>query len=211
MAFPDTWQEVFLISLERASGTDIQLASVIDPDSLEINTPDYPGEGLPNAAGGRGWKQSPQEDVEISFTINQSVDLDAGTAANVTGGLIQQYIGVSGAGAYDTAEPLITDTSWPAGVTQVRDRFRLAVLFTNDTAVTTAAGATAASTDSERFFCDNLRIVSHKSNFSDGYLKHEITLKAPAKNKAGTTLNFGWESGDNTALSALDTTLGAFA
>lgn len=209
MAFPDMWSEVFLLSLERASGTDIQLASVIDPNSLEINTPDYPGESIPNAAGGRNWKQGVQEDVEVSFEL-YGVDLDAATASNVTGGLFQQMEGVSGAGAYDSSEPLITDLSWPAGVERTRDRFRIAVLFTNDPAVTTAAGATATSTDALRFFCSNLRIISLKASFSDGVLKQSVTLKGPAYNKAGTTKNYGWESGDNTALVALDTTLGAF-
>src|SRR3990167_8877650 len=195
MAFPDNWNEVFLLSLERSSGTDIQLASVIDPMSLEINTPDYPFESVANAAGGRVGKQSPMEDVEVTFDIIGSVDIDAGTAANVTGGLQQQYVGTStAAAAYDTIEPLITDNSWNAGIMPTRDRFRLAVLFTNEPAVTTAAGATAASTDGERFWCDNMRIVGHKTSFSEVKLKHSITLKAPPKNKAGPTVNLGWDS-----------------
>jgi len=198
MAFPQSWDELFLISITRAGGSEIQFAAIVDPTSWDVNEGDNPWESIPNAAGGRIGKQSPQEDGEISFDI---IPLELDTASGV--GLFQQFVGVSGGGAYDTSEPLAVDSSWPAGVNRVRDRFRIATLWTNDPAATTAAGATASSTDSLRFYADDCRFVSQKSNFSDGQLKTTVTFKYPAMNKAGTTLNGIWQSGDNTALSAL--------
>lgn len=199
MAFPQTWDELFLIGITRAGGSEVQIAAMVDPTSLDLGEGEYPFESLPNAAGGRVGKQGPEEDGEISFDLIAPVELDATSAV----GLFQQWIGTSGGGAYDSSEPLAGDTSWPAGVNKVRDRFRIAVLFTNDAAATTASGATAASTDGLRFYANDCRFTSHKASFSDGYLKVTVTFKYPPVNKAGTTRSANWESGDQTAIAAL--------
>ena len=205
MAQPDNWDELCLVSLYRAGDTttgERQFAALIT-GSIEINEGDYPGESIPNAAGGRQWKQSPQEDHELVF--NDLIPLDIGTNAD-NEGLDQFWNGVSGTppAAYDTTEPMATDSSWPAGVNRVRDKFRVSILWSNDPAVTSAAGATAISTESKRIYCTDCRIISHKDNWSpqDGY-KASVTFKAPAMNKAGTTKTLIRESGVATALSAL--------
>ncbi len=138
MAFPDMWDEVFLMSVELAAGTEIQMATIIDPTSLEFGPGDYPSESKPNAAGGRLWSQNPEEDGEITFDI-WGIELDITSGV----GLFQQFIG----GAADASEPLTSDIAWPAGVNRVRDLYRIAILFTNDPAATTAAGLFRLSAD----------------------------------------------------------------
>ena len=207
MAFPDAWPEFCLIGLVRQGGSEVQFAPIID--SIEINEGDYPGESVPTVSGGRIWKQSPQEDGEITFEA-YPIELDTTSAV----GFFQQYVGVSGAAgsAYDTTEPLITDTSWPAGVAQIRDRWRVIVLWSNDPAVATAGAATATSTDSLRFIADNCRMISHQLTFkSDELLKVTLTFKFPARIKSGATKNYAWESGDQTALVAVATTFSTFS
>lgn len=196
MAFPESWDELFLLSITKKGGSEIQFAAIVDPTSLEFPDESYPWESVPNAAGGRIGKQSPQEDGEISFDI---IPIELDTTSGI--GLFQQFVG----GTYDTTEPLEVDTSWAAGVNRVRDLFRISVLFTNDPAAATASGATAAATDSLRFYANDCRFVSLKHNFSDGQLKGTATFKAAAFNKAGTTKNWSWQSGDQTALGALAT------
>ena len=100
MAFPDMWDEVFLMSVEKTGGTEIQMAAIIDPTSLEFPPGDYPSESMPNAAGGRLWSQKPEEDGEITFDI-WGIELD--TTSGV--GLFQQFIG----GTWTTSEPLTSD------------------------------------------------------------------------------------------------------
>jgi len=192
MAFPDAWEEVALVSISKISGSDIEFAAITE--TIDVSEGDYPGESIPNMAGGRLWKQSPKEDGEITLEI-YPIELD--TTSGV--GLAQQWIG----GTADTSEPLISDTTWAAGVERTRDKFRVAILWTNDTTATTGFGATASSTDAQRFYATDCRITSHKAAYTDGILKVTVTFKFPAYNKAGSTSIGVWESGDNTAMASL--------
>lgn len=199
MAFPDIWAETALVEVQKFDGTTpLKWQCMAMTESVDISEPDYPGEGIPTLSGGRVWKQSPMEDGEITLEI-YPIELDAADDAN-NKGLFQQYIG----GTYGTS-PDVTDTSWAAGISRVRDRFAVSILWTNDATATVASSTTAASTDSLRFVAISCRIISHKTSFTDGIVKTTITFKYPAMNKAGDTMMQRWESGDDTALVALFT------
>ena len=167
-------------------------------ETIDISEPDYPGESIPTVAGGRIWKQSPMEDGEITLEI-YPIELDTTTGV----GLAQHYVG----GTWDTSEPLATfgtgASDYKPGVFYPRDKFRIAILWTNDPAATAAESTTAASTDSYRFWAMDCRIISHKTSFTDGIVKTTVTFKFAPTNKAGTTRNFAYDSGDQTALVAL--------
>ena len=126
-SFPETWGPYFLLSITRrgaSAQTEVQFASMIDPSSLTITPGNRPAEGMPNGSGGRTYKEDPEEDLEISFDIIRGIELDTATAV----GLFQQFVGVSGTtdpNAYDTGEPLATDTAWTAGANRTMDRFRI--------------------------------------------------------------------------------------
>ncbi len=192
MAFPETHGPYFFLSITKKGGSEIQLAPMVDLTTLEIPEGDFPGEGLPNGAGGRVWKDSPQEDGEVTFEI-WARELDATSAE----GLFQQFHGSS-----ETAEPLTTGTAITASVARTRDTFMLVVLWTNDPVAATAAGTTASATDSLRFVGKECRMISHKPTTSDGVLKIPVTFKYPATNRAGSEKNAFWRSGDQTALIA---------
>ena len=196
MSFPEAWQETAMIAVSLKGGSEIQFAAITE--TIDISEGEYPGESMKNLAGGRIWKQSSKEDGEITLEM-YPVELD--TTSGV--GLFQQWIG----GTQDTSEPLGTDLTEVAGVQRIRSSYRVAILWTNDTAAATAAGATAATTDALRFYATDCRITSHKAAYTDGILKVTVTFKFPALNKAGTTNIGAWESGDQTAL----VTLGAYS
>lgn len=208
MAFPDAWDEVFLLSVEKKDGSAVQFAAIVDPASLEITEGEYPSESMPNAAGGRIWKQEAQADGEISFDI---IPIELDTASGV--GLFQQFIGPNPAdGNFDTGEPLetgslegATEYAYVPGVTRVRDLFRIAVLWTNDTAASTAEGAVASGKEALRFFAADCRFTNQEHSFSDGILKTTVTFKFKPFNKAGSGRLAGWQSCDSSAaLVALD-------
>ncbi|MAG76427.1 MAG: hypothetical protein CL811_06655 [Colwelliaceae bacterium] len=208
MAFPQGWQEVCLISVTRAgSSASIRAAAQFAAitESIDISEPDYPGESIPNTAGGRVWKQTPQEDGEITLEM-YPIEASAGDAEN-NKGLFQQFAGTAADAAYDTAEPISTLLTATPGVDRTRSRFRVTVLWTNDdsggTPPTTAEEATAASTDSLRFSAMGCRLISHKADFTDGILKVTATFKYPAMNKAGDVKMSRWDSGAQTAITAL--------
>ncbi len=194
MAFPEAWEEVCLIAVAKFGASSFEWQANAMSETVDLSEPDYPGEGIPTLAGGRIWKQSPQEDGEITLEL-YGIELSAANGANNLG-MFQQFAG----GTYQTSEPLTDDTSWVAGVDRTRDRFRVCILWTNDAAATNASGATNATTDSLRFTALSCRIISHKTAFTDGMVKTTVTFKFPAMNKAGDTKLFRWESGDQTAL-----------
>jgi len=207
MAFPDAWEETAIITIIRYDATTpIKLQANAITETIDISEPDYPGESIPNLAGGRVWKQSPQEDGEITLEIYPiSLDIDTDTTPDLNNGLFQFFTGDT----IDTttpSQPMASDTSWAAGVDRTRSRFCVSILWTNDTTPPTdATAATAASTDSLRFTAIGCRMVSHKSSFTDGILKTTATFKFPAMNQDGTVKMCRWDSGSQTALGALFT------
>ncbi len=211
-SFPETWGPYFLLSITRrgaSAQTEVQFASMIDPSSLTITPGNRPAEGMPNGSGGRTYKEDPEEDLEISFDIIRGIELDTATAV----GLFQQFVGVSGTtdpNAYDTGEPLATDTAWTAGANRTMDRFRIAVLRTNDSGAATAAGTTASNTEFKRFYAINCLFISMEENNSDNYPKYTVTFKCKPYNMAGTMKNYAWESGDDTPAVAFGSATGAY-
>ncbi len=196
MAFPDAWEELALVSVTKfdaSSPVAVQCAAMTE--TVDISEPDYPGESIPSLAGGRVWKQSPQEDGEITLEI-YPIELDTGTN-NV--GLFEQFVG----GAFTSSEPRSTDTAWPVGIQRARDRYRVTVLWTNDTTPpATAETAVASGSEGLRFSAMLCRIISHKTEFTDGVVKTTVTFKFPAMNKIGDTMAFRWDSCDNSAAMA---------
>ena len=186
--FPDAWEEVALVTIQKKGGTAAHFAAITE--TIDINEGDCPGESIPNLAGGRIWKQSPQEDGEITMEIYPlHLDTTAGE------GLFQEYNG----GTWDSSQPLATDNSWPAGVSRTRDRFIVAIMWTDDENQTDAMAATTGTDKvALRFYAKECRITSHKVSFTDGILKATVTFKFPAFSKDGTTKNYQWESTNDT-------------
>jgi len=199
--YPEAWEEVALVAITKLAGTAYLFGAITE--TVDIGEPDYPGESIPNLAGGRIWKQSPQEDGEITLEI---YPLHLDTTASV--GLFQEFNG----GTWDTSVPMATDTSWGVGIERTRDRFMVVVMWTDDDTINTAAevldptAATGTNKVALRFYAKECRITSHKSAFTDGILKTTVTFKFPAMNSAGDTKTHGWESANDvgtTPLSAL--------
>ena len=195
MAYPEAWGPYFLFSIQRrgaSAQSEIQFAAIVDPTTFAVTLPEKPTESVVNAAGGRIYKFDPEGDGEITFDILPT-ELD--TTSGV--GLFQQYLEVSGTAdpnPYDATTQLDTDTSWPAGVNRVRDKFRLVTLDTNDVAATAASAATTASTNSLRFFANNCIFVNMELNRRDNQLKAAVTFKFKPFTKAGTVKNYGFNS-----------------
>lgn len=201
MAFPEAWTELALITIESQAGTTSEFMAITE--TIDISEGDYPGESIMSVAGGRLWKQSSQEDGEVTLEM-----YPVQTALEDNGGLFQSWVG----GTIDASEPLVSDITEAAGVDRPRTRFRISILWTNDTGASSADGAVASGSEGLRFIASNCRITSHKADFTDGIFKITATLKFPAMTKTGTVRNFAWESCDNSAaMVAADTTYGTFS
>ena len=186
--FSQAWEEVALVTILKLADTAREFAAITE--TIDISEPDYPGESVNTLAGGRIWKQSPQEDGEITLEIYPT-NLDTATNGN---GLFQHFTG----GTWDTSQPLASDIAFPAsifGSDRQRDKFMVAIMWTNDAAQTSAGSATTtADAVALRFYAKECRLISHKSSFTDGILKTTATFKFPAMNTSGATKTHAWES-----------------
>ncbi len=207
--FPQGWEETALVSIDLFPGSILTFQAHAITETIDISEPDYPGESIMNVAGGRIWKQSGQEDGEITLEF-YPVRLDIEDAAtDIFGGLFQFFASNQTIDDSAPSQPISTSTTKVAGVDYTRDRFRVAIMWTDDTGVTSAAGATVTNDKvGLRFAAMGCRMTSHKEDFTDGILKVTATFKWPAMNKAGTVKMHRWEStndGDTTPITALPT------
>src|SRR3990167_11380441 len=109
--FPEAWEEVALVTLQVKGGTARQFAAITE--TLDISEPDYPGESIKTLAGGRIWKQSPQEDGEITLEIYpiELEEADNTGLANYFGGLGQQTVTISNIDGDATTITVDTDAA----------------------------------------------------------------------------------------------------
>lgn len=200
--YPQAWEEVAKIVILKLGGSVYGYEAITE--TIDISEPDYPGESIPTTSGGRVWKQSPQEDGEITLEIYPTNVLQT-DGSNLSSGLFQYFAG----GDTDSDNPTATDISWVAGVDRTRDRFMVVIMWTDDTTLNTPAlvlnhtDLTNASAVGLRFYAKECRITSHKSDFTDGILKTTVTFKFPAMNQSGTTKTHGWESTNDIGTSAM--------
>jgi len=122
----DAWMEKALVAIAKRGGSDVKFHALVEDITISGGEKDI--EGVPLVNGGRVRKWSPQSDFTIEMT---AYCLAAGTDT-----------GTDAEGLYDLMHT--ADTSAPVRITNdfTRSLFRVAVLFTNDTTVTSAVSAT---------------------------------------------------------------------
>ena len=187
---PPAWQEVAIITVKPFDGTAREFMAITE--TVDISTPDYPGESIVSLAGGRIWKSGPQEDGELTLELYpvRANDVD-------NGGFEQYYSG----GTLDTTEPILTDTTTvlAAGVQTLRKGFLVAVLWTDDvTAVDASALQKVDNKAYRRFYAKNARVISYKEDFTDKILKATVMFRFPPVTFDGLRRNFRWETTDIT-------------
>lgn len=201
--FPQAWEEVAIVSIMLKGGTggtdDYQFAA--PTETIDISEPDFTGETAAKlVSGGRIWKETvhPADDGEITLEL-YPVKLNVADS----GGLFQHYGGQEWGATkqWDSTEPLTTqNASYPDGVYVPRERFLVAIMWTDDTTQDSAIKMDSTGTTAKvalRFWAKECRVVSMKSSFTDNILKQTVTFRFPAANKQGDTRNFAWESSND--------------
>ncbi len=185
------WSETALVTITKLDGSNVEFAALTE--TIDIDMGDKDVDQIANVGGGRMVKKTPQDVTTLTFE-GYPVDIDSAGGTGVS----QMFEG----GVWDTTEPMVAYSSLG------RDLFRIAILWTDDTAATSGAGSTSAGTNSYRITFAHCWMNSMKPSFTDGILKFTFSFKCPAFNPKGTA-NIREESGDATALptlSAYDTT-----
>lgn len=167
----DGWMETCLIGISKIGGSDIQFAALTETVDFDIGEKDIEGVALVN--GGRITKWSPEGDSSITF---EAYPLEAGTQTGTTGN-----------GFFDLLHSVDASTPLRISNDRNRDKYRVLVMWTNDSGVTTAQSITTDTHSALRIGMADGHFTSVKPSFTDGILKYTITYKVVAFDKAGNS------------------------
>jgi hypothetical protein len=180
----DTWSETALVSITAQGGSDVQFATLTETVDIDIGDKDF--DSINTLRGGRMVKFNPQEPTTITL---EAYPVEAGTDSGTTGN-----------GFFDLMNT--ADTSQPISISldRTRNKYRVALLWTNKSTATSATEALASSSSQEglRIVAADGYFTSVKPSFTDGVLKYTVMFKTPAFDKGGSA-NVKMESTDGTA------------
>lgn len=180
-AVPETWSERAKISICVEAGTNIQFETLTDTVDVDLGDKDI--EAIATMKGGRLVKYIPQEMTTITL---EAYPLEAGTKS-----------GTTGTGFFDLMNTVDSTQPLSISVDLVRNRYRMAMLWTNDTSNTSAHTSVASGSYALRIVGCGF-FTSVKPSYTDGVVKFTVQMKCPAFKKDGTAnVNIG--SCDTTA------------
>ena len=188
MATPETWSEKGKVSIMIEGGTsNIEFETITETSDIDIGDKDI--DVIATLKGGRLVKYTPQDVTTITF---EAYPIEAGTATGTSGKGFFDLLNT-----VDSAQPLIVPVDF------ARNRYRVALLWTNDPTNLVAYGAVATPYLAQRVIACGF-FISAKPSFTDGVLKWTVQHKSPPFKKEATA-NVQIESTDGTAiLTALD-------
>ena len=199
-AVDDAWMEVCLIAISAQAGSDVQFAGLTETCDFDLGEKDIEGVALVN--GGRVTKFTPEGDSSVTL---EAYPLEAGTDA-----------GAVGLGFYDLLHS--QDATVPIRIVNDHNRtkYRILVLWTNDSTATTAQSTTAENASALRIGLADGHFTSVKPSFTDGTLKFTVVFKCAAFDKAaaGNVMMesaAGTEAGDKLPAIAAYTSSNKFA
>ena len=188
MAQPDTWSEVAKVAIAAQAGSDVHFDAITETVDIDIGEKGF--DVMNTLAGGRLVKFSPQEPTTITL---EAYPVEAGTDT-----------GTTGEGFFDLMNT--ADTSQPVTISsdRTRNKYRLAVMWSDDVASTTYAESQIVSPTNAclRVVAADGYFTSVKPSFTDGVLKFTVTYKIPAFDKSGNA-NLKIESVDGSATATL--------
>ncbi len=167
-AVDDAWMETCLVAISKMGGSDVQFACLTESVDFDIGEKDI--EGIPTVCGGRVTKFNPEGDSSVTF---EAYPVEAGTDT-----------GSTGKGFFDLMHS--QDASVPIRIVNdhERDKYRVLVLWSNDSTATTGQSATAENASALRIGLADGHFTSVKPSFTDDVLKFTVTYKCAAFDKS---------------------------
>jgi hypothetical protein len=186
----DAWQRQALIEVTDGTST-MAMQALTETVDIDMGERDLDKIDLLNLG------QIPKHgSVGITSVTFEGYPLQSGSAATGTGyGFFDIFASKP---VVDSSQPLDVDMS------NTLTKYRVAIMCTDDSAATTAGGATAASTASMRFVMAECFCTSCKTSFTDGILKQTLVFKGVAFDKSADS-NIKMESHNDGAMVALGT------
>lgn len=188
----DAWQRECLIEVSDGT-THLALHGLTETVDIDLGERDLDVVNLLNLG------QIPKfGGVGLSTVTFEGYALQAGTAgtgAQTGTGFWDIFAQAPNMGGTDPLNNAITNDT---------TRFRVAILWTNETAATVASEAITAANKARRFVMADCFCVSCKDSFTDGILKTTLSFKGNAFNKAASA-RIKWESEVTAGLTILAT------
>ena len=197
MAFPDLWGEgTCLISIATwnlpsgTPGVGVTFSAAVNSVDIDMGDKEFETVNLIRGAQLEKWQH--EADTVITFE-GYPTEMDT-TSTDV----IQRFLAASA--NWDLTEPFDTfvdaTTDSVTNTILSRNDFRVTLLWTDDTTVTSAEGVVPATSAALRAIFKKARLVSVKPSFTDNELK--FTFKFRVKTRAKTaTLGGPFETGQS--------------
>ena len=178
----DSWSEIGYVSITVLSGSAVEFRTLTETVDIDIGDKDF--DAIPLINGGRVVKFNPQEPTEITL---EAYPVEAGTVS-----------GAVGKGFFDLLNTQDASQPLSVNVDHTRTKYRMTLLWTDSTSVTTAETIVSGAKAGLRVMCADGYFTSAKPSFTDGILKWTVKYKVPAFDKSASA-NVKIESTDGTA------------
>ena len=167
------WSETALVAISGQSGTDVQFACITETIDVDIGDKDF--DAIATLCGGRLVKFTPQETTTITF---EAYPVQAGTEDMIAA--------TTGTGFFDLMNTLDTSNPLAYSVDRTRTKYRVAIMWTDDSAITDATAEVTATDSAMRIVAADGYFTSVKPSFTDGVLKFTVTFKVPPFDSSGS-------------------------
>ncbi|RLI86667.1 MAG: hypothetical protein DRO76_03535 [Candidatus Altiarchaeales archaeon] len=167
------WGEECLITITEVDGTDYNYEALLETADIDLGDRDI--EGIATLGGGRVVKFTPEADTTITL---EGYAIEAATPDDQASG--------TGRGFFGHFWDAPSNDPQQISATRTRNKHRIVILWTDDTSMTSAAGAlSSTSKQGLRFIAADGYITSLKPSFTDGILKFTMTMKVPPYDQNG--------------------------
>ncbi len=203
---PSAWSETALVTISEEGGNDIHFRTITDTIDFDLGEKGF--DTIGTVYGGKLVKFTPQTDSTVTLDL---YPVAAGSYWSSSGEEAAGFFDLlhTRSATYDPGNPSSAVAYQAITSDTTRTRYRIAVLWTNDTATTSAMAAlTSGNYAGLRIACCGW-FTKVAPSFTDDILKVTVTMKIPALKK-DTTANIQVASTDKSSVTNL-TALVAFA
>lgn len=187
MADSEAWSDCAKVTITAQAGTNVDWEYYTLTESIDIDEGERPIETQAVLCGGRVTRTLPQEDSTVTLKLypvhawNPIAD-GAGT------GVAEVF--------YDTKTIIEASKQYDiSNASGTRAKYRVAILWTDDTTETEATSAMSKDSLALRFVCRNAYATKVTSSFGAGgtLFSQDLVFTVPAQTKAGSA-NIMWQS-----------------
>jgi len=159
-----SWQERAFVTIAEKGGSDVDFHGIMSEMGFSGGSKDVEGQHLMN--GGRFTQYSSQEDFEFSATLY----ITGATPGEGSG--ISEYF-------HGSADQNANSDQFEYETTLNRSDFRIAVLFTDDSNVSSATDSVTSGSAAYRWIATGAKLTEYEQNFDDQVLQVEVTFVIP--------------------------------